>query len=191
MYTTKQYNISNDLLININKLINNEYDTSQDIKLRDNTPKILVQNGIDNLPMLMNSTHVLSNILKEEDAKKMNLYRKDTNYHELGIKKFIEVIDSIDNPVAVYKHKNLKDYIILTEKINDYNEKIIVTIYIQTKGNYNRVRMDTNKIKSIYGKNNVDKYINKNIKQGIFTEIYKKSDLRHWKPIFQRDKTDL
>ena len=72
---TTEYHISNNSLNDIVALLNNNYDTSQDIKLRDYTPKILVQNGIKNLPMLMNSKHILCNILNEQQAKKIKYIR--------------------------------------------------------------------------------------------------------------------
>lgn len=65
----KKYNISKNAFIDIVNLLNNNYDTSQDIKLRDTTPDILVKCGINNYPMLMNSKHILDNILTEEEAK--------------------------------------------------------------------------------------------------------------------------
>lgn len=169
---TKRYNISSNALKDITKLLNGKYDTSQDIKLRDFTPKILVNYGIKDLPMLMNSTHILANILTKEEAKELNNYNKDVNYHGLGVKQFLNTINLIDNPIAIYENKNCKDYIILTNQTNDYKEKIIVAIYIETKGNYNNIRTDTNKIKSLYGKNKFNEYIQRKIKMGDFIKIY-------------------
>ena len=99
----KKYNISKNAFIDIVNLLNNNYDTSQDIKLRDTTPDILVKSGIKDYPMLMNSSHILDNILTEDEAKELGIYKKSINYHGLGVKKFLETIDQMDNPVAIYR----------------------------------------------------------------------------------------
>lgn len=159
----------------INDLLNNRYDKMQGILLRNNTPKILVKNGISNLPMLANPNHILSNILSEHEAKNMGLYNNKSNYHSLGVKLYLEVVNNLDNPIAIYKHKNGKDYIIVTNYFNSDNEQIIVPIYIVTNINYKDVKMKTNKIKSIYGKKNIKKYLYKQLKDSNYIMIYKKT----------------
>lgn len=173
----KKYNISKNAFIDIVNLLNNNYDTSQDIKLRDTTPDILVKCGIKNYPMLMNSSHILDNILTEDEAKELGIYKKSINYHGLGVKKFLETIDQMDNPIAIYrwnytknKKYGLKDYVVLTNINNN-----IIPIYIETTGNYNNVEINTNKIKTIYSSNNIITKLEQNVKNGYMKKIYIKT----------------
>ena len=147
------------------------------VKLRDYTPKILVDNGIKDLPMYENPSHIRKNILTDAEAKKLGLaINPKDNYHGLGKKVYMDVIDSLDNPRVIFKNKTNKDYLILTTlKDNNYNN-IIVPLEIETSTFVNNVNIDTNRIKSIYGFNNVyyslNEYIKHNINQNIFEKIY-------------------
>lgn len=171
-------NLSENILQDITLLLNGEYDTSQTIKLRDHTPEILVKYGIKDLPMLMNSTHIIDNILTKTEAIKKNIYNSRKNYHGLGVKNYLEIINSMDNPIAIYRWNNKKgkkytekDYVLLTNMI--YNRKqIIIPIYVETKGNYNYTMLDTNKIKSIYGVSNIEQILNQRVKMGEMIKIY-------------------
>lgn len=142
LYNTTKYHVSDNALSDINSLLQGKYDTSQNIKLRDYTPKSLVDIGLKDLPMLMNSNHVLSNILTEQDAKNIGKYNDKNNYHGLGVKKFLETIDSLDNLEKVFKHKNGKDYIVLTTQYDSNGNKIISPTYVEDKGKYNYVNIN-------------------------------------------------
>lgn len=179
-------NLSKNVLKDINSLLSGKYDTSQNIKLREHTPKVLVKSGIKDLPMLMNSSHILDNILTETEAKNKNIYKRGTNYHGLGVKNYLETINSIDNPVAIYRWTNQqskkytdKDYVLLTNNFFD-GKQIIVPIYIETKGNYNYTRLNTNKIKSIYGINDIEQTLNNRVKKGQMIKIYEKKRTSHY-----------
>lgn len=107
----------------------------------------------------------------------MGIYKKRTNYHGLGVKKFLETIDQMDNPMAIYrwnytknKKYGLKDYVVLTNINNN-----IIPIYIETTGNYNNVEINTNKIKTIYSSNNIITKLEQNVKNGYMKKIYIKT----------------
>ncbi len=147
------------------------------VKLRDYTPDVLVENGIRNLPMYENPSHIRKNILTEEEAKKIGLsVSSKDHYHGLGKETYIEAIDSLDNPKVVFKNKNNKDYLILTIVKDKNNNNIIVPIEIETDTTVNRLSIDINRIKSVYGYNRVDpdlnQYIKYNIKNNSLTKIY-------------------
>ena len=166
-------NISKDIdnvLNNINKRI--------PVKLRDHTPKILVQHGIKDLPMYENPAHIRKNILTEKEAKKLGIsINIRDHYHSLGKNLFIQVIDSLDKPRAIFKNKNGKDYLILTVVKDQDNNNIIVPIEIETTTVVNKIKIKTNRIKTIFGYEpingiNLNDYIKHNIKNGIFIKIY-------------------
>ena len=94
------------------------------------------------------------------------------NYHGLGKDLYIKAIDSLDNPRVIFKNKNNKDYLILTTLKDNSNNNIVVPIEIETNTYANRVKIDTNRIKSVYGRKNLNTYIKNNINQKELIKIY-------------------
>ena len=166
-------NISKDFENEIDKVLNNELPSNMQIKARNFTPAILVMCGVRNLPMLITQKHLKSIIYSLNDAKKFKLPIKNINYHGIGKDLLIKAIKNLDNPKAIYKIDN-KNYLIITE-FKDYDDReIIVPVQINAKGRYNNLFIDENQIKSVYGKNNLLEYIERNN----FEIIYEKKKKR-------------
>lgn len=178
--TNTKYHVSENLSAEIDKVLNGQYPSNEDVKLRDFTPKVLVDSGIRDLPMLINQNHLKENILSGTKAKKMGMYNKDANYHNLGKETFMKAIDNLDNPLMIMKSisktSSQNTYVIVTDVQNKNGEHIIVPIYIEGKGNYNSIRTDTNKVKSVYGKNNIKNLVDNTIKGDINNIIYMTKD---------------
>ena len=167
-----RYHVSSTFSSEIDKALNNEMKKSSQVKARDYTPEILVENGVKDLPMLITQRHLKTIIYTEAEAEKLGLPLGDSyNYHGLGKDTLIKSIDNLDNPSEIYK-KDDNHYIIITEIKDTNGDKIIVPIKIDGKGNYNDVYIDENQIKSVYGKKNLEKYLAKNK----FENIYKKNE---------------
>lgn len=155
-----------------------ETDNRQFVKLKDNTIKALVDYGIKDLPMLETNGHVRENILTEEEAKKLGYSTKNKHFHGLGVKTYLEIIDSMDNPIAVYQYtdkgKYSTDNFIVVTPVEINGKKSIVPVEINSKGQYNQVEIDFNKIKSSYleTKNN---YLNTLLQEGKIKEIFTQS----------------
>ena len=81
----------------------------------------------------------------------------------------IIVIENIDYPLEIYKKSN-NSYIIITEIKNNMGDNIIVPVKIHGKGVYDNIYINENQITSVYGKRNLQNYINNNN----FKIIYKK-----------------
>ena len=64
-----------------------------------------------------------------------------------------------------------KDYIVLTNKKVDGKDSI-VPIYIETKGNYNYARLDTNKIKSVYNEKGLENKFEQNVEKDNMIKVY-------------------
>lgn len=173
------YHLSENALSEVNDALNNpNTDINSMVKLRDFTPKQLVSVGVSDLPMLVRKGHLRENILTGVEAKNKGYITKGKHYHGLGIDTYMNAIDSLDNPIAVYQYtdkgKYSKDnFIVLTEVKDSNGNNIIVPIEIHKKGQYNRVEIDTNRIKTTYGKNNSN-YFNNMIESGNLIEIYNK-----------------
>lgn len=166
--------------LNLSKRIDNvlkNINERNPVRLRDYTPQILVENGVKDLPMYENPSHIRKNILTKEEAQKLGLATSIRNhYHGLGKELYIKIINSLDSPRVIFKNKNNKDYLILTTVKDDNNSNIIVLIEIETITKINIFNIDINRIKTVYGYDRKDpdlnKYIKNNIKLGRFTKIY-------------------
>ncbi|MEG0764339.1 MAG: hypothetical protein RR424_11010, partial [Oscillospiraceae bacterium] len=149
-----QYHISQNAGLEIDSALNDK-NYRQEVKLRDFTPQTLIDHGVQNLPMLMNASHLRQNIWTEQEAQ-ANGYRikANQNWHGLGKDLFMRVIDSLDNPLAVYRGtKTSSDtarqsnyFLIITALTDENGNKINVPVYVEQKGEYNDLFIDTNKI---------------------------------------------
>lgn len=73
----------------------------------------------------------------------------------------------MNNPLDILKSNTKDDSIVLTTDLSDKQDRtIIASIKINGKGNINDVRIDTNIMTSAYGRNNYDKFMQDNIKNG-------------------------
>ena len=166
--------------LNLSKRIDNvlkNINETNPVKLRNYTPQILVENGVKDLPMYENPSHIRKNILTKKETQKLGLATSIRNhYHGLGKELYIKIINSLDSPRVIFKNKNNKDYLILTTVKDNNNSNIIVPIEIETITKINIFNIDINRIKTVYGYDRKDpdlnKYIKNNIKLGRFTKIY-------------------
>ncbi len=166
--------------LNLSKRIDNvlkNINERNPVRLRDYTPQVLVENGVKDLPMYENPSHIRKNILTKKEAQKLGLATSIRNhYHGLGKELYIKIINSLDSPRVIFKNKNNKDYLILTTVKDNNNSNIIVPIEIETITKINIFNIDINRIKTVYGYDRKDpdlnKYIKNNIKLGRFTKIY-------------------
>jgi hypothetical protein len=167
---TTNYHISENFSNEIDKALKNELPSNTQVKARDFTPKILVDSGVQDLPMLITQKHIKSTIYTQQEAQVLGLQTKNVNYHGLGKELLIKAIDNLDSPQAIYKTSE-NNYLVVTEFKDNNGKEIIVPIQINGNGRYNDVFINENQIKSVYGRNNLDNYINKNN----FKQIYKKN----------------
>lgn len=168
----KYSNTNRNFINEINKVLNNSLPSNTQVMARKYTPDILIKNGVKNLPMLITQKHIKSTIYTLEEAKKLKLPIKNINYHGLGKELLIKAINNLDNPQAIYRI-NDNNYIVVTEFKDSESRNIIVPIKINGKGRYNNIFIDEHQIKSVYGRNNLEKYL----KVNNFEKIYKKEEL--------------
>jgi hypothetical protein len=149
--------------------------SNQFVKLKENTIRQLVDYGVENLPMLSNRSHVRENILSKKEAKILGYSIVNKHYHNLGIRKYIKIIESIDNPKAIYQYtkkgKYTENNFIVLTSISINNNKVIVPIEINKKGQYNKKEIKYNKIKTVYAKTD-NYYIDRLLKNKKIKEIF-------------------
>lgn len=168
--TNAKYHVSENFANEIDKALNNELASNTQIKARDYTPTILVNNGVKNLPMLITQRHIKSIVYNSQEAQKLGLPTKNINYHGLGKNLLIKAIDNLDSPRAIYK-TNDNNYLVITKFKDSNGREIVVPVQINGKGRYNDVFIDENQIKSVYGRNNLLNYL----KSNHFEKIYEKN----------------
>lgn len=144
----------------VDSVINGTFPKNDMLTLLSNTPKILQDIGLKNYPITMTQKH-LDTIMNAEGK------HKNANYHNLGEEIVKQLPEAIANPLDIVQSNTNKNSIVLTTYLADKNNNtIIASIKIDGKGTVNDVRIDTNVMTSAYGKDNYDRFMQKNIKQG-------------------------
>lgn len=180
-----RYKLSDNAGIEVSKALKDK-NYKGEVKLTNNSPKILTeQSGVEDLPMVMKASHIRENILTEDDARELGL-RVDsgTNYHGLGEELFLNVIDGLDEVTEAYRGTKNADnparrekYFLLISKYTDSEGNTInVPVYVNQEGRYNNVRVIVNKIATVYGKNGLSEYLNREIERGNLVRIKRKSN---------------
>ena len=182
-----RYQISENAEKDVQALLEGKKFT-EDIKLTDSSPRIILgHKGVKNLPMLMKPSHILENILTTEEAKRRDLEidPEKIHYHGLGKTRFLNIIRGLDNVNQAYRGtKNAanssrrENYFLLISTLKDAEGNVInVPVYINEQGRYNQVSIDTNKIGTVFGREQLQRYIQKEIKNGNLVRIKKRSSL--------------
>lgn len=179
-----KYSIREDAPAEIHKAVTDKK-YQGDIWLTDTTPSIMLgRRGVKNLPMLMKASHIRENILTKQEAAKLGLDTgKGINYHGLGEKVFKKVIDSLDDisvgyrgtPKAKDPSRRENSFLLISTVKDGGGNTIVVPVYINEMGDYNRVFMQTNKIASVYGKSGLSEYIKREVANGNLVRIKKRS----------------
>lgn len=179
-----KYSIREDAPAEIHKAVTDK-SYQGDIRLTDTTPSIMLgRRGVKNLPMLMKASHIRENILTKEEAAKLGLDTgKGINYHGLGEEVFKKVIDSLDDISVGYRgtpksndpSRRENSFLLISTVKDNGRNTIVVPVYINEMGSYNRVLIRTNKIASVYGKSSLNEYIKREIAKGNLVRIKKRS----------------
>ena len=124
------------------------------------TPKVLQELGLPDFPITITQKH-LDTIMNESGKY------KGANYHNLGEEIVKKLPEALNNPLDILKSNTKDDSIVLTTDLSDKQDRtIIASIKIDGKGNVNDIRINTNVMTSAYGKDNYDKFMQDNIKNG-------------------------
>lgn len=157
----------------------------EEIKLTESSPVILAsQAGVHDLPMLMKASHIRENIYTEAEAKRLGLKADEhTHYHGLGKELFLKIIGGLDDVTLAYrgtknasKPSRRENYFLLISQYKDANGNTVnVPVYINEKGQYNEVFIDTNKIATAFGRDDMKRYIDRELRAGNLVRVKNKS----------------
>ncbi len=179
-----RYSLSENAERDVERALN---DTSfrDDVYLTESSPAIIAnQEGVRNLPMLMKASHIRENVFTEAEAKRRGL-RTDRyiNYHGLGKELFLNIIAGLDDVSLAYRGtRNASDssrrenYFLLISQYKDSSGNTInVPVYINEKGQYNRVFIDTNKVATVFGREGLNDYLRREVQNGNLVRIKNRS----------------
>lgn len=158
---------------------------SSEIKLTDTTPTIMLgHNGVKNLPLMMRATHLRENILTREQAKAKGLpTNPGINYHGLGEPLFLDVIADLDNVKEAYRgtlkspnsDRRENYFLLISEKTDASGNTINIPVFINETAKYNNVFIDVNKAATVFGREQLRKYINRKLADGSLVRIKRRS----------------
>ena len=144
----------------VDAVLNGTFPKRSMLTLLSHTPKPLIDIGLQDFPITMTQRH-LDTIMNETGND------KNANYHGLGVDTVKQLPEAISNPLDIVKSNTKDDSIVLTTYLADNQDRtIIASIRIDGKGLVNQVLIDTNVMTSAYGRNNYDKFMQDNIKNG-------------------------
>lgn len=186
-----KYSIREDAPAEIHKAVTDK-NYGGDIWLTDTTPSIMLgRRGVKNLPMLMKASHIRENILTKQEAAALGIDTSERiHYHGLGEDLFKKVIDGLDDITVAYRgtpkasdpSRRENSFLLLSSVKDGSGNTIVVPVYINEMGSYNRVFMQTNKIASVYGRSAVSEYIKREVAKGNLVRIKKRSPVNSESP---------
>lgn len=135
----------------VDEVLQGKDTTSTHLKIMD-TPKILQDIGLSNLPILMTAKHLFTTV---NDSG-----RRKGNYHGLGVEIIKQLPQLIKEPVLVAESLTRDDSIVLLTKAVDNQERpIIIAMKPNGNGRIDNVLIEANIMLSTYGRNNFDQFV--------------------------------
>lgn len=179
-----KYALVDDIEEKIDKVLEGKK-TAKPVQLTKNTPSILLaQKGVDNLPMVMNASHIRSVIYNLDEAVELGLpINKETNYHGLGKERFIEVLEDLDNTNLAYRGtKNASDYerrenyfLLVSQLADTEGNRYNIPVEVVERDGYRHIRLGGNRIKTVFGRSDFNEYIQNKLQNGELVRVKNKN----------------
>lgn len=123
-----------------------------------NTPKVLRDLNIPDLPVVITAKHIKS-VVFDDGKEKMN-------YHGLGAETVKKLPELLSDPVMVMKSRTKDDSIVvLTAELDKQKRPIIAAIKLNGYAFVGNDRIQANILTSVYGRNNFSSFLNNNIEE--------------------------
>ena len=131
----------------------------------------------------MKASHIRENILTESEMKSRGFaVDKHTYYHGFGKELFLDVIRNLDDVTLAYrgtknaeKSERRQNYFLIIFQHSSDKGTINVPVDINEHGLYNRVEIDTNKIGTVFGRDNLKSFLEQEVRKGNLVRIRKRS----------------
>ncbi|EET62427.1 hypothetical protein BRYFOR_05462 [Marvinbryantia formatexigens DSM 14469] len=122
------------------------------------TPPILLETGMSQLPMLFTQKHLADCIHPKKDGA--------DSYHEISIEQIKNMPVLIAEPVMIYDSLSRNDsVVVVTSETDKEHLPVIISIRPDGQGTYEMQRVASNFITSIYGRTNFEAHLQRVISQ--------------------------
>lgn len=119
------------------------------IRVRSKTPQVLIDIGLDNLPMLITQRHLKNNLESENDD------------HAIDEEVLLQIPFALEDPEYILKSKTRDNsVVVVTSLLNKNEDPIVLSIEKDGSGNFNGIIIKSNFITSIYGRGKINKFVN-------------------------------
>ena len=136
-------NEERDFLAQVEDVLSGEDVISTHLKVRENTPRIFLEIGLTDKPMLITSAHTKTAV---------GQYVKGKNIHNINIEVFKELPKLLENPAIIMESTKKGSIVAFVDAVDNANNPIVCAIKINGKGYYNSVEIESNVLASVYGK---------------------------------------
>ncbi len=152
----------------VKKVLKRKYDANDAVLVLETTPKVFIDLGFNNYPMLMTQKHI-----KGAVGEKISRGHS----HEIDKKVLYELPSLLEHPLLIAKSLSNdvdreNSFIAILEAKDKNNDPLLVAIRKNGKGYINKLELDTNFIKSVYGKRNYKKFYQQLVENNVI--LYKK-----------------
>lgn len=163
----------------INAMYQQEYDQAvddvlngtykADVVVMGQTPKILEDIGLPQLPLLITPAHIYSVAKTEAEAKAEGRYHKNTNYHGFGDIAVKEIRDKLSDPIMVLAHQEftkdqqnnhmLNHRIVVLVDLSVNGKQVICPIEVSAEMKIGNDMFDSNIVVTYFDKNDINSLI--------------------------------
>ena len=143
----------------VDKVLSGADTENTHLEVLPTTPQILQDVGLPNLPILMTAKH-LKSITQESGSDRMN-------YHALGAEMAKHLPELLSDPVMIMDSLTREDSIVtVIESLDKENRPVIGAIKVNGLGYSNEIEISANILTSVYGKDNFQSFLERNIEAG-------------------------
>lgn len=156
----------------VDAVLNGSDTVSSHLKVRNDTPELLLKIGLSNKPMLITAKHTKAAV-GDISAR--------GNIHNLSVKTFKSLPELLEKPAIIMESTKAGSIVMFVNAVDKNNNPVVCSIKIDGTGNYNNIEVESNVVTSVYGKDTnpigfIDKaikdnrllYWNKKISQSLF-----------------------
>ncbi|MBQ0040968.1 MAG: hypothetical protein KBS56_02975 [Clostridiales bacterium] len=132
----------------VRQALSGELSKRETILIRADTPMLLQQIGLKNLPIVFSQRH-LRNCLHEKG--------RNPHWHGLDIELMCSLAELLEEPVAIYDSLSSEDSVVcVLSAVDCDNLPVIASLRLDTEGQYHFEKINSNYLTSVYGKEKLD-----------------------------------
>lgn len=151
----ESYSISDSLETDLQKVLDGTFRENGEVYVGETSNFLTDVIGADALRVMMPPAKAYSAMVTEEQAKADGRYKKNANYHGLGISGLMEALEASENPVAAFadtgdeKGKRTGNIVLVTDQTGAEGN-IVVIEAVNTKTYLQGKRIEANKVITTY-----------------------------------------